>query len=238
MKNRVVEFNSDEIHEQAEKYFIKNCGFDFDKEKHRRMMEAGLLTRSQGLDGISIRALISSYGPEVYYDSKIIIDGAEFKCQAFEQILKENVLKVYPYIITAGEIIYSDEDNILTQLYSYIWGSSYTDVGRDLLEAYLKLDAENEYPKTMRETVFLSKSFGPGFYGMETDQTKELGKVLEIKKLNIEIKESGIMIPLKTCAGIYILLNSQECMPHPDCSTCIGSPKGCAFCSVKIGERS
>lgn len=233
MKNLVVIFSEEEAYARAEKNFIDSCGLDLNREKHRRMMEEGLNARTQGLEGVHIRALISSFEPEVFRDHRITIGDVEFTCKAFDQMAKENILKIYAYVITAGEIIYSDDDNILKQLYSDIWGTAYTDAGRAMLEEFLKSDAEKNYPGQIEKTIFLTNSFGPGFYGMMTSQTKEFCNILDTEKIGIEIRDSGIMVPLKTCAGIYMLVNDEKCIPHPDCQQCIGNPKGCKFCRIR-----
>lgn len=236
MKNLVVDFDEKEANERAEKNFIENCGFDLAGEKHRRMMEDGLRARNKSIEDIHIRALLSSYGKEIFKDGRIIIDGTEFACKAFEQITRDNILRIYLYIITAGELSNSNEDNILEQLYSDIWGTAYVDAGRAMLEEYLKRDTEKDYPGQIEKTIFFTKSFGPGFYGMLTSQTKEFCKVLDVKKIGIDVRDSGIMVPLKTCAGIYMLVNDRQCIPQPNCQQCIGNPKGCHFCRIRNGQ--
>jgi len=236
MKNLVVDFDEKEANEQAEKNFIGNCGFDLAREKHRRMMEDGLHARNKGIEDIHIRALLSSYSNEVFKDGRIIIAGTEFTCKAFEQVTRDNILRIYLYIITAGELAYSDANDILEQLYSDIWGTAYIDAGRAMLEEYLRRDAEKDYPGQIEKTIFLTNSFGPGFYGMMASQTKEFCKILDAEKIGIEVRDSGIMVPLKTCAGIYMLVNDRSCVPHPDCQQCIGNPKGCHFCRIRTDQ--
>ena len=233
MKNLVVDFDKKEANERAEKNFIENCGFDLTKEKHCRMMKDGLNARNQGIEDVHIRALLSSYGKEAFKEGRIIIDGTAFTCKAFEQVTRDKILRIYPYIITAGGLEYSDNDNILEQLYSDIWGTAYIDAGRAMLEEYLKIDAGKDYPGQIEKTIFLTNSFGPGFYGMMTSQTKEFCKILDAQKIGIEVRDSGIMVPLKTCAGIYMIVNDRECIPHPNCQQCIGNPKGCHFCRIR-----
>ena len=233
MKNIVIKFDEKDAYGQAEKYFVSTCGFDFDREKHQRMMKDGLKARAEGLEGIDIKAIVSSFGPEVFGDNKITIGETEFKCKAFEQVSPESIIEIYGYIITAGELIYSDDDNILKQLYSDIWGTAYTDAGRDLLEDYLKDYAEKRFRGGSRRYIFLTNSFGPGFYGMETSQIKDFFEVLHGDKIGVEVKGTGVMVPLKTCTGFYMIVNDKASIPSPDCQECISSHKSCEFCGVR-----
>lgn len=235
MNNTIIKFDERDAYAQGEEYFINICGFDFNKEKHQRMMKDGLKARIEGLEGIDIKVLISAYDAGVFSDEdkKIIIGETEFKCKAFEQLSSENIIEIYAYIITAGELIYSDEDNILKQLYSDIWGTAYTDAGRDLLEDYLREYGQNRFKGESGKDIFLTNSFGPGFYGMETSQTKDFFEILNGYEIGVEVRDTGVMVPLKTCAGFYMLVNDKACIPSPDCQECFSDHKNCEFCGVR-----
>lgn len=233
MENIIVNFDEKDAYDRAEKYFISTCGFDFNREKHRRMMKDGLKARTEGLEGVNIRALVSSFDAEVFCDNKIIIGETEFNCKAFDQISAENIVTIYGYIITMGGLIYSDDDNILKQLYSDIWGTAYTDAGRDMLEDYLKDDAKKQFTGEYEKNIFLTNSFGPGFYGMETSQIKDFFEVLRADKIGVEVRGTGVMVPLKTCTGFYMMVNDKDCIPSPNCQECIGNHKSCEFCGVR-----
>lgn len=233
MKNIIINFEEKDAYDRAEKYFISTCGFDFSREKHQRMMKDGLKARTEGVEGIDIKALVSSFNADVFRDNKIIIGESEFNCKAFEQIAPESILEIYGYIITAGELIYSDDDNILKQLYSDIWGTAYTDSGRDLLEDYLIDYSKERFKGTSGKDFFLTNSFGPGFYGMETSQTKDFFEVLHGDKIGVEVRDTGVMVPLKTCTGFYMTVNDKASIPSPDCQDCISANKSCEFCGVR-----
>ena len=55
MKNVVVEFDEKEAFEKANDYFIKICGFQLDKDNHKKMLALGMESRDAGIDGIRIR---------------------------------------------------------------------------------------------------------------------------------------------------------------------------------------
>ena len=45
------------------------------------------------------------------------------------------------------------------------------------------------------------------------------------------------MIPQKTCAGLYIVLNRSDIKAEPECMRCRGNKQGCQFCAVRAKER-
>lgn len=237
MKNRIVGFDETEAFEKAKDYFIKICGFRLEEEKHKKMLIRGMDARSQGMEGIRIKAVISSFGGEVYQDHKVVIEGIEFKSPALEQVKKDSVIKIYAFVLTAGECSYSEEDDIVKQLFSDIWGTAYTDAARELLEGYIAKDVEQEYPERLGKDLFLSDAFGPGFYGMEMSQANDLFRVMGAESIGMQVKESGLMLPQKSCSGFYFIVTDPGNLPHPDCRGCIGNAMSCSFCRFRKERR-
>ncbi len=233
MKNVIVEFDERKASKKANEYFIKICGFREGNDKHKKMVSLGMDSRCQGMSGIRIKTIISSYSAEVFLNRKVVVEGTEFHCPAFEKIERNCVKKIYVYALTVGGCIYSDEDDIMRQVFSDIWGTAYTDSARDLLEEYLKWDMEQEYPGQLGKTLFLSNAFGPGFYGMDLSQIKDLFRILDAGSIGMQVKDSGIMLPQKSCSGLYFAVTSTEGLPHPDCKKCIGGFMGCSFCKFR-----
>lgn len=233
MKNVVVEFDEKEVFEKAKDYFIKICGFQLDKENHKRMLALGMESRKEGIGGIRIRAVLSSYGAEVFHDQKVVIGEIAFSCPAFEKIKQDQVKKIYTYLLTAGECSSSNADKLEKQVFSDIWGTAYTDSARDLMEGYIKHNLEQEFPGQLDRTLFLSDAFSPGIYGMDLYQTKDLFQVLDAERIGMQVMDSGLMLPLKSCSGLFFAVTDTGDLPHQNCRECIGSSMGCSFCRFR-----
>lgn len=233
MKNVVVEFDEQQAYEKANDYFVKICGFRMNEDKHKKMLALGMDARTQGMDGIRIKAVISSFGAEVFRDHQVILEGKTFNCPAFQLMEPCNIKKIYAYILTVGECIYSDEDDIVKQVFSDIWGTAYTDAARDLLEDYIAQNIEQEYTGQLGRDLFLSDAFGPGFYGMDVGQTKDLFQFLDAESIGMKVKDSGLMLPQKSCSGLYFAVSDTSDLPHPNCRECIGNMMGCSFCRFR-----
>ena len=137
----------------------------------------------------------------------------------------------YFYMLTAGECYFSSEDNIMDFLYADIWGTNYVDAGIEVLtEEYIKADMAERFGE---KEVYLSEEFGPGYFGMPVIETKKFFKIMDGGLINVKVKDSGLMIPQKTCAGLYIVLNSPDIKAEPECTRCHGNAAGCQFCAIR-----
>lgn len=234
MSKRIITFAEEDAYTRAEEYFIKNCGIDFSVEKHRRMYSNGMDVRRKGVHGIQIVAAVAKYGAEAFVNSGVEVGGERLSCNAFEQIAPGNVVAVYLYMLSAGECSCDPEDKIANRLFADIWGSAYTAAGKDLLEELIAAEAKTELTESGEVSGFLSKSFGPGYYGMGMEQNHILGRMLGNGEIGVEIRDSGIMLPIKSCSGVYFVVRDQYGLPGAECKDCAGNSKGCAFCHVKV----
>lgn len=233
MKNTKITFSEEEARSLAERYYIKFCGLDFEKEKHRRMYREAMDVRSNGIQGIKIQARISSFGSEAFKGHKVTACGFELECRAFEQIPDKNVKGGYLYMITAGECSCGQDEAMTRQLFADLWGTAYIDAGRDLLGAMIHEMAEEELRAGPGGGGYLSGSFGPGFYGMELVESINIERILNGSDIGVKVLESGIMLPMKTCSGLYLVVDDPDQLPAFECEACIGNPGGCEFCSIR-----
>ena len=81
----------------------------------------------------------------------------------------------------------------------------------------------------------LSDSFGPGFYGMDVSEMGSLTSLLNLDELDIEIRNSRIMLPLKSCAGFYFSVDERYRKLDQACENCLGTHRSCKLCQVYGG---
>lgn len=231
MKNRVVELKENKVYPSALKRFIETCGFDLEKKKHQRMMQMASDTRTNGLDGIDVKAVVSFYGPDVFQDGKIVAGGQEIQCNYFSQMPEGVVEGVYFYVLTVGECLFPSEEQIMDFLYADIWGTSYVDAGiTELKQSFIEKDLKERFPD--RE-LYLSEEFGPGYFGMPVIESKKFMNLLDASLIDVWVKDSGLMIPQKTCTGLYLVLNRNDLKADIACMQCRGNTAGCKFCSIR-----
>ncbi len=236
MKNEFIRITEERAHAGAEKRFINTCGIVPDgSKKHQRMLEQGLKARESGIDGIDIKAVVRFVGPEACDKGKITVDDAVLHCNYFARIPKEYVEGVYIYMLTVGECLFESEDKIMEFLFADIWGNSYVDSGIEAMrEDYVIPDMKERFKG---KDVMLSEEMGPGYFGMYVGQTLEFEKILDCDSIGVQVKNSGMMIPQKSCAGLFFVLN-HELEREPACMRCVGNPKGCEFCEINMRRKT
>ncbi|QAT43393.1 hypothetical protein [Aminipila luticellarii] len=231
MKNQKIQLDEEIVYPLAEQRFIKTCGFDLNREKHQRMMKRGQKVREDGIGGIRIQALVSFYDSEIFKDGRIRAGDAEICCNYFEQIPENAVKGIYFYMLTAGECYFSSEDNIMDFLYADIWGTNYVDAGIEILKGKIEEDMKNRLKG--EKPVYLSEEFGPGYFGMPIMESKKFFQILNGEEIGVSVKDSGLLIPQKTCSGLFFVLNDPDIKTEPECMRCLGNPSGCRFCKIR-----
>lgn len=222
-----ITLNEQDLYEEALGYFIRYSGLDLTKGKHRRMMDAAYQAREAGLSGIDVRAVVSRWDGSCISGGALARDGETLACNAFSQIPDGAVLFIYTFVVTAGECVSTEGDPITMQLFAHTWGTAYVDVARIALAKAFCADARRSLSKS---DIQLSSYFGPGFYGMPMTENQRLCAWLHAESIGVTTKDNGLMLPLKSCSGLYLAMSDLSAMPPESCEACVGNPKGCAYC--------
>lgn len=132
---------------------------------------------------------------------------------------------MFLYACCAGDYALPEE-NILDQVYADIWGSAFTDAVRALIK------------KELEQGCRISENFGPGFYGMSTRALGKMQQILDFQALGIEVRSNNIMIPLKSCAGMFFRVSERYKTIGAACEACYGNQASCKLCQVFIDSHS
>lgn len=229
MKEQLIHINTAEVDALAEMNFIQTCGLDQPGEKYEKMKADGFRIRDKLRPLISIKALVKSFEGVVVEKDQLSLEGLNFKSIAFEKINPITVKRVYMYGITLSDITLEWED-FLETFYADAWGVAYIDAGRRLLETHLFKQCKEAW---IGESIYFSDSFGPGFYGMDVTENKKIFQVLDGSKIGVVLNESCMMIPEKSCSGIYFATTVPLGKSEKACVQCRESVHGCQFCHMK-----
>lgn len=220
IRNKIITIPTDECDDLADAYFMATSGIDRPGPKYERMKQEAFEIRNRIRERVNIKAIYSYYDMPAMSGNTATIDGVTFHCNAFEQINPEAIQGVYLHLLTAGDY-HLDGEPIMNQLFADIWGTAFTEAGRMRLATIFEGDGP------------LSDGFGPGFYGMETIQMKELTTLLDGAAIGVETRPTGILLPLKSCGGMTFLVNDAYVRLSTECADCRGNKSGCAFCAIK-----
>lgn len=230
MENQIIVFEQKKADIIAEDYFTAMCGFNRPGERFKSMLLDGLAIRDKMTGSFQIRSIVSSFGREAICGGAILISDFKFACNALEQIDQNSVIQIYAYILTAGNIDF-ESSSVLDLFYADIWGTAYVDAGRDLLREWIQNKLR------LDEEIFVSDSFGPGYYGMDMTQLPYFFQLLDADKIGVQLNGSTMMLPLKSCAGFFVTVRGPGQLPGEACKSCLAGTKGCNFCRSKTQER-
>lgn len=222
MKNRIFSYEKAQALDYAEEFFITSCGFDMSKPRHRKMMNEARMLLSDKKTQTGLLSVCTRLGKEAYRRGTVKAGDAEISCNGFSRISDENVEDVYICVITAGSWHMEDAARARYQVYMDTWGTAFVDAAKVLVEKELK--------SYLAEGQYLSDPFGPGYYGMPSSDTHKFADILDLKSIGVEVRASGIMVPLKSMAAVYLVTDNENVLPPVACSECFGRLDGCRYC--------
>lgn len=222
MKTKNFNVNRKDCNDLAHRIFMEISGIDRQGRKFEKMQEDAFRMRKLIEERIKIRVAYSFYEQAELTDRTAVIEGTELSCTAFQQVEPEAVEGVYIYALSVGDFGLP-EDPIMDQLYADLWGTAFTDAARLLLKAELEKE------------VKLSDSFGPGLYGMDITEMEKLAQLISFEDLNIELRNSSVILPLKSCAGLYFKVNEHYTKISQECQNCRGTRTSCKLCQIPKG---
>ncbi|HKK96412.1 MAG TPA: hypothetical protein VJ916_08890 [Anaerovoracaceae bacterium] len=231
MNTKIIAIGKEDLLKNAKKDFVKLCGFDLNKSKHQRMMDRANQVLEDGIHSIDIKALIADFDGSKYKDKKITINDTVLECNFFSQIPDDKVVAIYFSVITVGECWFASEEEIMNFLYADNWGTVFVDVASEKVKEYIRMDMKEKYEMDEGKNYYMSKALGPGYFGMGVTETNKIKEIIDFDSIGVKVKDSGLMIPQKSCVDIYFLLNEDIHFPV-ECSDCVGNKKGCQNCKI------
>ncbi len=231
MESKILNLKGEKLTSSAMEYFLKNRGMKPKGIKYERLM-VEVKPFQEMMDGrIDAKAMVGFTDVCSLEGRELKVEEYTFCCNAFERISSSTVKGVFVYLLTLGPLVLP-KLNMLQELYVDYWALSYLDGGRRLLENSLFEDMETMEQYNGRNFQ-ISYSYGPGFYGMDLEQMKDLFAILDGSKIGLKVNREGMIHPLKSCGGIYLVVDSSYEAPEDACLKCIGNPLGCCVCKLR-----
>lgn len=203
-----------------ELFFETDRGFTYAKERFREMCGADARSICEGMavydkvkQSVCLRAKTRTFFTSIK-DGTAELGGTRISCGAISDI--QNV-KIYAYAMTAGET--EINGNALERTLCDIWGTAFTDALTELLRENIAEENKGAY---------VSKAFGPGFYGIGIDEIKNIFDLVQPEGIGITLT-NGYLSPMKSSIGFFIVSDKEMPLPPRDCSNCAGDT-GCEFC--------
>jgi len=217
--NKIININKEDCNTWAAELFKQNSGLFKEGNIYNKMRKDAKAIRNIIDEKINAQVVFSYFDEITLNEEEATIGGEKIKCKAFGKISPKSIKGALVYILTVGEYCVKDE-SVIDQLYADLWGTSFTDAARYTFKKIIEKDKK------------LSDGFGPGFYGMNMTEMQKIASLVDSKKIGVEIKENGMLVPAKSCAGIYFEINDNYKGMDVACKTCLGNQLSCQLCHV------
>lgn len=227
MKNKLFTISKNTIEKSATKRCMDICGFSShpDSEKIKDCMNTYNLIS----DKIHINLLLSSYSSNIIVKDTFYIDDFTIPCTILEQISTSSIQGIYFYLLSMPSIDFKSTD-LLEQFYAEAWQTAYIDTAHNWLKQLLLQNSYHDFSIPSTTKLFITNPLGPGFYGISIESLKQYFQLFDSHLINITLSERGIMYPLKSNVGFFLILDQVSPFSQKDCASCLSNRKHCEFC--------
>ena len=224
MKDEIIRISMREIYEPAEKYMGIMMGFHRDSPAAKKSKDATMTVR-RIFDELEMEFLVSKVVSDAVHEDYFLIGETRIDCSRLARLEKGMVLGGYAFLFHAPMPDLSKQP-VSVQYLADSWETAFVDAGRDLIRKRLVKKAEQEYGRK----AYITDTIAPGMYGMAGSDVGKFFEFLDASRIHLKILESGIMMPVKSFAGIYLILDQDVVIKTMDCSECLSGGKGCEYC--------
>lgn len=231
MNEKIITIPIEEVYDSAEKYMAIMNGYNREGKAAEKSREKAMKTRTELFDGLSMDVLLANFTNECIEDTDFVFDGERIQCKKLPGIDKESVVGGYVFMFHAPMPDLS-QFPISKQYLADSWQTAFVDVGRDVIRKKVLEMAEQEYDKKL----YITDTIAPGMYGIDGSKTKNFFRFMNADKIELGILESGMMVPVKSFVGIFLVLNRDTVIQTMDCSECLSGGKMCEYCK-NFAER-
>ena len=206
---------------------VKSAGLQQMEEAARTLQEKAITNvYIHDFAGQQVDILLQEFDSSCIQKNTFQFGKSNIPCNFLEQIPKEHIQKGYLYVCHAPEVTLAQD--LLSQYYQESWQIAILDEIRDWLHDYL------QRKESLMQPRYVTDSFGPGYYGMPADSVEMLLKLLPAERVGVTLTPNGVMHPLKSLIGIYLILDSELIYDTKDCAYCKGNQGGCHLCKRNI----
>lgn len=153
------------------------------------------------------------------------IQGAALHCPLFANLQPGQISGVWVYFIRTDFQTMDRSLPMLVQTFADVWATVYLDICRNRLENILSCEAA-------KKNTILSPCFGPGYYGMPTEEMKQLYTMSKPGDIQLFLTPAGTLSPAKSTSGLYMSLLEAMIIPSAACKNCIGDRRSCGYCRI------
>ena len=225
MQSEVFKIPIEEFYEAATPYMEVMNGLDRDTAGARKSREKAMRIRSALFDGMTMDVLLAEFSRECVEEEAFVFEGTKIPCADLSCIEKDIIKGGYIYMFHAPMPDLSAFP-VSKQYMADSWQTAFVDEGRNVLRERILKRAESKY----EGNCYITDTIAPGVFGMEGTACRYFFEFLETERIGMEILKSGLMKPLKSFVGIFLILDREGIKKTADCRACLSGGKNCMYC--------
>jgi len=220
---KIFHFSKEDVDKKVFHTFLSNSGISEDKpdylSKIERLEKTAIRYKQFADPLVDVRAVVAKADFSINGE-KIIIGGKNYGRIALPKEELNKIKEIYAYVLCAGE--FETDIDPVTDAFVDLWGSAYCDTGLEMLKGEM-----DEIGGCDR---YISSFFGPGYFEIEVERVPHINELVDGKSIGVDVKEH-LMVPLKSCAGFFLVSDEPIELPKKDCKNCLGNRKNCNYCN-------
>ncbi len=230
--NQMMRIATPTLYERSEPYMTSMCGFDRGNKMSEKILKKAMRVRNKTFDETHMDLILAPLDTTAIVDSTLQLGTDSIGCYVFDRIPKAQIEKLVLFALHAPM---PDLEHLpISELYlADTWQTAFVDGARDYLREHL----EAEYTAKTGRAICVTDAVGPGFYGMHSEDIEPFFQILDADKAGITLTQSGMMNPVKSIVGFFIVVKENFTLPATDCATCMGNKSGCTFCKNYRGAQ-
>ncbi len=215
----------EDLYDVAEQYMDVMCGYDRDSAMVEKSKKLAYKVRFNVFTGEKMPFLIKEFGRDCVNEDSFVIDGRTIKCGALSRIDNDSIKCGFAFLFHSPmPDIYSLS---ISQMYlADSWETCFVDAGRDILREQLlekcRIDED--------ELLYITDTLAPGMAGMPSDEVGSFFQIFDASRIDMSLLDSGMMQPVKSFAGIYLVIDREQVLNTANCSECVSGHKCCEYC--------
>lgn len=227
VNNNAIHFDIETVSPKAIEYFIDSCGMYRQGDRFRKMRAEGLRVKEKLAEKASIRAVLSKTKDFRITDEGTFINDRFFQCCKFNRSDVSKIEGFYMYALTGGDFSL-ETDSLKDSFYADVWGTCYVEAGREELKRKIQSCNPGKY---------ISAAIGPGVARTPITEIKQLMDMLDCATVGMSLTESGMILPIKSSAGFFVVSNEGLDTDLTGCKVCMHNDGSCEFCHIGRSRR-
>ncbi len=225
MEEIILSMDTQKLYPDALRYMAKICGYERAGSRASKSRDVAMKIFSESFEHTKTHFLIQPFQKTDVTDGAFVINGQDIPCRALKHTPLQDIVAGYLFMFHAPMPDLTSRP-VSEAYYADSWETSLVDAGRDVLKQTL-LERERQI---QNRDLFITDTLAPGMSGMPVASIRSIFKIMDNTKAEITLLDSGMMNPVKSFAGIFLILEKAFLPVTADCSECLSDRRHCIYC--------